>query len=128
MPKANFDIVIFNEQIGGKKEEIKAPFYSLTGDQTTQKNFNVPGVPTGHGYIILQVYDVQNKGHKIIINGKDLPGEDIIRTRENEWQDVTDVIPEGTLVQGNNTIQIKGASSDDNIMIGAVMINWKERD
>jgi hypothetical protein len=64
MAKANFDIVIFNEQIGGKEGSFKAPFYQFVGDQTTQKNFNIPGVPTGHGYIILQVYDVQNKGEK----------------------------------------------------------------
>ncbi|UCE36522.1 MAG: hypothetical protein JSW00_13520 [Thermoplasmata archaeon] len=128
MTIANFDIIIFNEQIGDEEGEIDVPWYVYVGDQTTKRTFNIPGVPTGNGYIIVQVYDVQNKGHKIIINGEDLPGEDIIRTRENQWQDVTDVIPEGILRQGRNTIQIVGAKSGDNIMIGAVIINWKEFD
>ncbi|UCF07514.1 MAG: hypothetical protein JSW28_07650 [Thermoplasmata archaeon] len=125
MPRANFEIVIFNEQIGEKEGVLDALWYEFVGSQTSIKHFQVPGVPTGLAYIMIQVFDVQNKGHRIIINGEDLPGEDIIRTKANRWQDVTDIIPAGVLQQGDNTIRIK-ASSGDNILIGAAMIHWKE--
>jgi hypothetical protein len=128
MPKANFEIIVFNEQIGGKEALLEANWYPFVGNQTSMKNFDIPGDPTGLGYIILQVFDVQNMGHKIIINGEDLPGEDIIRTSANRWQDVTDIIPPGLLKQGNNTIQIRSVGSVDNILVGAAMINWKEDD
>ncbi len=128
MPKANFEIVIINEQIGEKEGVLEAHWYPFVGDQTSVKSFDIPGVPTGLGYIIIQVFDVQNMGHKIIINGEDLPGEDIIRTSANRWQDVTDIIPARLLKKGNNTIKIRCAESGDNIMLGAAMIHWKEED
>ena len=128
MSKADFDVIIFNEHIGDREEVLEAMWYPFVGDQTGIRSFNVPGVPKGLGYIILQVFDVQSMDHKIFINGENLSGVDIIKTRESRWQDVTDVIPEGILKQGKNTIQIKCSDSGDNILIGAAMIHWKERD
>lgn len=128
MSKANFDIVVFNEHIGDKEEVLEAQWYPFVGGKTTVKRFNIPGVPKGLGYIMLQVYDVQSMDHKIFINGENLSGVDIIRTRERRWQDVTDIIPEGLLKKGENTIHIECSDTGDNILIGAAMIHWKEHD
>ena len=128
MPKANFTIVVFNEHLGNNVADLNAPAFTFVGNQTILKSFNIPGISTDSGYLIIQVLDVKNQGHRIRVNGTDLPGIDIVRTRENEWQDVMDVIPAGILQQGNNTIQILRASGGDNILVGNAVINWKEQD
>ena len=127
MPKANFSVVVFNEHLGDDAGAF-TPAFTFVGNQTSEKNFNVPGVPTDDGYLIIQVFDVQNQGHRIQINGRDLPNVDIVRTRENEWQDVMDTFPAGVLRQGNNRIRILRASGGDDIIVGAAVIHWKEQD
>ena len=124
---ANFTVVAFDEHLGDNVADLNAPGFTSTGNQTSVRNFNVAGVPTGTGYLIIQTLDVQNKGHRILINEADLPGQDLVRTRANRWQDVMDIIPEGFLRQGNNTIQVRRASGGDNILIGKVAINWQEQ-
>lgn len=49
-----------------------------------------------------------------------------MRTVADQWQDVTDVIPEGILHPGTNTIQVRRASGGDNILVGSVVVHWKE--
>jgi len=126
MATADFVIVQFNEHLGDDSGDLKAPDFTFVHNLTTLKHFNVPGVPTGPGYLIIQVADVQSKGHQILINGTDLPGTDIERTLENRWGESMDVIPEGNLQRGDNTIQIRRAGGGDNILIGNVMIHWKQ--
>lgn len=128
MPKASFAVVVFNEHLGDNAGDLPAPAFTFVGNQTSVKNFNVPGVPTDTAYLIIQVFDVQNMGHRIQINGADLPGVDIVRTRAHEWQDVLDVVPAGVLRQGNNTAQIRRASGGDNILVASAVIQWKEQD
>ena len=128
MPKANFAVVRFNEHLGDNVGDLSAPNFTFVGNQTSLKNFDVPGIPTDEAYLIIQVLDVQNMGHRIQINGADLPGVDIVRTRDNEWQDVMDVIPARFLRQGNNTVQIRRASGGDNILVASAVIQWKEQD
>lgn len=128
MPKANFEIIKFSEHLGNNAGDIDAPWAAFVGNQTTQKQFQVPGKPIGAAYLVLQVYDVQNLGHRIVVNGKDLPGFDIARTTANRWQIFMDIIPSGFLKQGGNSIQIFRAGGGDNILIGSVVVNWKEAD
>ena len=126
MATADFAIVQFNEHLGDDPGDLNVPEFEFVGNQTSLKHFSIPGEPTAAGYILIQAGDVQNKGHKILVNGIDLPGTDINRTREARWQDTFDVIPAGILSQGNNTIQIQRAGGGDNILIGYVMIHWKQ--
>ena len=128
MPKVNFSVVVFNEHLGDDAGTFNVPGITFVGNQTSIKNFSVPGVPTDVGYLIIQVFDVQNQGHRIQVNGRDLPSADIVRTRENEWQDVMDLIPAGFLRQGDNRIRIQRASGGDDIVVGAAVIHWKEQD
>ena len=124
---ANFAVVNFNEHLGNSVDDLNAPGFTFTGNQTSARNFNISGAPIGTGYLIVQTLDVQNEGHRILINGGDLPGQDLVRTQVNRWQDVMDTIPEGFLRQGNNSIQIIRASGGDNILIGAMVIHWQEQ-
>jgi hypothetical protein len=123
---SSFAVISFDEHLGDNVADHTAPGFTFTGNQTSVRNFNISGIPVGTGYLIVQTFDVQNKGHRILVNGADLPGQDLVRTSKNRWQDVMDIIPEGFLRQGNNTIQILRASGGDNILIGKVAINWLE--
>ena len=123
---ANFMVLTFDQHLGDDVSDLDAPGFAFVGNQTSVLNFNIAGVPIGAGYLIIQTLDVQNQGHRIVINGADLPGQDLVRTQENRWQDVMDAIPEGILRQGNNTIQIFRASGGDNILIGKAVLHWKE--
>jgi uncharacterized membrane protein len=40
----------------------------------------VPGVPAGDGYLLIQAADVHKKGHKVLISGTDLPGTELDKT------------------------------------------------
>jgi hypothetical protein len=122
---SSFAVISFDEHLGDNVADLTSPGFTFTGNQTSVRNFNISGIPVGTGYLIAQTFDVQNKGHRIMVNGADLPGQDLVRTSANRWQDVMDIIPEGFLRQGNNTIQILRASGD-NILIGKVAINWLE--
>lgn len=125
MLTADFVIVKFNEHLGDKPGDLKAPSFNFVGNQSSLKNFTIPGVPAGDGYLFIQAADVQKKGHKILINGTDLPGTDIDKTGGGKWRDVMDVIPSGVLHKGNNTIKIQGASGGDNFLIANVVVHWR---
>lgn len=126
MATADFAIVKFNEHLGDDPGDLNAPAFTFVHNLTTLKHFDVPGVPTGPGYLIMQTVDVQSLFHEILINNTELPGVDIIPTAENQYGVDMDVIPERRLQRGDNTIQIRRAKGGDNILIGNVMIHWKQ--
>ncbi|SFN17825.1 DUF7383 domain-containing protein [Nitrosomonas communis] len=126
MQISNFSIVVFNEHLGDNVGDINAPKFTFVGNETSLRKFTVPGVPSEDGYLIISAYDVQNSEHRIQINGRDLPNQDIPPSIGNTWKDTTDYIPSGFLQQGQNTIQIQRARGSDNILIAFIIIHWKE--
>lgn len=100
---------------------------SFVGDQTSLLNFYVDGVILPPWiYLIVTAYDVHNYGHRILINGQDLPGFDI-PPAPGRWQTWMSVVPIPLIQKGYNTIQIKrDTSTGDNFAIGTVAIHWRE--
>lgn len=123
--RSDFEIIYFGEHLGDKDSDISA-LAAFVGNQTTVKSFTINGVPTQDAYILLQVYDINSKGHKILVNGTDLGGWDI-PPRPQQWQLWMDIIDTDNLVQGENTVQIvRDPSSKDNFLIEHAVIHWKE--
>lgn len=96
------------------------------GDATAVKEFTIDGTPLGHGYILIQTFDVQEAGHRIVINGKDLTGMDFpTHPTGNVWQTWMDRIPAGILKQGKNTLQIHKQAGTDAFRVQGASINWR---
>lgn len=127
MAKANFAVVRFDEHLGDDVADIPgAGLYTFVGNQTTAKQFEIGREPVGDGYLIIQVYDVQSTGHRIQVNGTDLPGQDIVPTDTFRWESWVDIVSAGILQKGTNTIRVLRASGGDNIIIASIFIHWRE--
>ena len=126
--RSDFRLIHFLEHLGDKAGDIKAPWAKFVGNQTTVRNFYIDGTPAWEAYLVVQLYDVHNYGHKILINGHDLGGWDI-PPAVDKWQVWMDVIDVTKLKKGNNTVQIvRDASTGDNFLVGSVAIHWREYD
>ena len=82
------------------------------------------------GYLLIQMRDVDfNAGHRIQINGKDLPSFDMpLQEGNNRWTTWMDRIPPGYLQKGSNrlTIRRSGNGASDNFTVANVAVHWRE--
>ena len=127
MPKANFAVIKFNEHLGDKVGDLNTTL-TFVGNQSTVREFDIPGTPIDSGYVVTQVADVETNNHEIRINGVNLPGVDIPPTGSRIRRDFLDVIEPDMLREGRNTIQIVRASGGDNFVVWSVVVHWLERD
>ncbi len=89
-------------------------------------NFTIDGAPTD-GYILINSFDVDDKAHQVQINGKDLPGGDLVQhSGADRWQTRMRSIPGGILKQGLNTLTIKRHAGEDNFLIAETVVHWRE--
>ncbi len=128
--RADFAIITFNEHLGNKKEDLKIPHNVnpiWVGDQTTIKEFYIEGNPVfGHAYLQIMVYEVHFPGHKVLINGTELPFYDLPPCK-GQW--LNSIAPIGVELRKNsiNTIQIiRNPVHQDNFIIGHVVVHWRE--
>jgi len=130
--QADFRIVNFNEHLGNNVGDLKVPAgfgsFNFKGNMSTVKSFVIDNPPVpNEAYLLIQTFDVNDPGHKIRINGVDLPLEDLpSHPAENKWQTGMKKITGTTLKQGVNTIQIIRAAGGDNFLIGDVVVHWRE--
>jgi hypothetical protein len=126
--RADFEVINFWEHLGDKKGDINTSA-KFVGDQSTVRSFYIGQRPLGAGFVTLQLFDIQNSGHHIKINGQELAGMDIPKhPAADRWLTWTDTIESGILRQGSNTIQIVRTSSGDNFIVRSVIVNWREVD
>lgn len=128
MTRSSFEVIGFDEHLGDVASDLNAPGFRFTGDQTTERVFEISGDPKGAGYVILQLFDVENRGHKLFVNGKELPGVGIVTTGPQRWQDTMEVIPDGMLRRGGNRLQLRRAPGGDNLLVGKAVVHWKEEE
>jgi hypothetical protein len=125
MAIADFALITFNEHLGDEEGDLDTDA-TFVGNESTLKSFNIAGTPTGNGYLVLTVFDVQTDVHRIVINGTELGGMDFPQTpAENRWQTHMDKIELDVLRSGMNTIQILRASGGDNFIVRDVVVQWK---
>lgn len=123
--RSDFAVVRMNAHFGDNAGDIgtSLPF---VGNQKTV-NFTVDGVPVGKGYILINSFDVDATTHQVQINGKDLPGSDLVaKAANNRWQTRMRDIPADVLKQGVNALTIKRAAGSDNFLIQEIIVHWRE--
>jgi hypothetical protein len=129
MARARFWVLGFVEHLGNRESDLPSPQFNFVGDQSTVKHFRIDGEPSpdGLGYLLMQVYHVQNLSHRILINDVDLVGNDIIPTSPvGHWHLWMDVFGAEVLEQGVNTIQVVRAPGGDNFYVGNITVHWEE--
>jgi hypothetical protein len=124
----NFAIVRFDQLLGPKDTGIADPDIPFVGNQTSEREFWIDGMPAGEGYVLIQAADVGSYGHRILINGVDLPHHDLNpESARQTWRLSMDIIPDGILAQEANTIQIvRDSSTEDDFVVGSATIHWRE--
>lgn len=137
--KADFRIIHFQEHLGEHEgahddavTDLDVNPFTFKEKHSSIKTFDV-GTDPREGYILMQTYDVDFSYHRILINGNDLPSNfDIVAQVEvgvheaRYWRIWYTTIPNGFLVEGENTIQII-AGDDDDFLINDVIINFREK-
>ena len=137
--KADFRVVHFQEHLGehpGAHDDAVADLgvnpFTFKDKHSSVKTFDV-GTDPREGYILMQTYDVDFSYHRILINGQDLPTNfDIVAhvwvdpVDGNYWRIWYTTIPNGFLVEGDNTIEIIAGDEDD-FLINDVIINFREK-
>lgn len=122
MARSDFTTVnFFDERFGGDITE-------------ATRTFNIEGNPISTGYLLIQHFDVEVRGHQILINNRNLPGFDIPPHKDinEQWFTWMDIIPQGFMHQGKNSITIKRTNCDkrpercEGFRVGTVAIHWRE--
>lgn len=126
MQRADYLVVRFNEHLGDDRQDLRTRF-PFVGERSTAKRFRLAKKPVGDGYVIVQAAGVEGLGSRILINGRNLPGVDLIPTGRARALDVVDVIPEDYFAAGDNTIQFR-AQRGDNFVVHNVIVHWRESD
>ena len=95
--------------------------------RTCEKEFHVDELPIGPGFLTMQIYDFEPSKHRVLINGEplpfaELPGSTLVET----WFCWTEVIPEGFLVRGTNTLVIECSTDKESFLIRDVILHWHE--
>jgi hypothetical protein len=123
--RANYALVTLQEHLGPDREGLDVPWATFSGDHTDSHRFEVPGESVDP-YVQMQVYDVGEYGHELLLNGEALSGFDV--PPGTGWQHWMDTVTAAELTEGENTIQFqRDAESDDSFVVGTVTVNWKER-
>lgn len=124
--RADFEVISFWEYLGPNDSGLNTSA-RFVGNQSSKKQFIIGEKPAGRGYISLQLYDVSSSNHSIKINDKYLDGNSIRQHPVSKaWLLWIDVIEEGVLVKGQNTLQIIRGQGDDSFVVDQVIVHWRE--
>jgi len=125
--RSDFTTILVNEHLGDKVQDLNIPWAQFVGNQTIPKNFEIDGNPRGKAYLLVQAFGVEEYGHKILINGTDLSGDDLM-PEAGGWQTWMKVF-DSSILKPSNTLQIvRNASKGNNFVILNVVIHWRESD
>jgi hypothetical protein len=73
--RARFAVLTFSEHLGNRESDLPDPVFPFVGDASTVREFYVHREPIdSFGYLLMQVYHVQNLLHRVRINDVDLRG------------------------------------------------------
>ena len=123
--RSNYALVEFGELLADRESALDVPWAEFVGDESTEKTFEVPVEGAIDGYITVQALDANSYDHEILVNGEALSGFDI--PPSSGWQCWMDVMKGATLLEGENTVQIRrDTDSRDGFAIGTVRVTWRE--
>ena len=128
MQASDFVIVPIQQHLGDNKNDIFAPGYPYRGDVSDTFNFTIDSIPSGVGYLLVQIYGSYFEGNTIVINGQDVTsaGGNFGNSGSENWATLTVLLDEDVLKQGENSIQfLRNLNTEDNFLIDNVVVNWK---
>jgi hypothetical protein len=112
------------EYLGPAPDSLDVQWADFVGDRSTRQEFTVPGADATDVYLELQVFDVGEYGHEIVLNDEPLAGFDI--PPADGWQYWMDSLSERTLSETNTLSIHRDASTTDAFAVGNVVVNWRE--
>ena len=109
--RSDFNVVPINDHLGDRASDLNTNF-PFMGHNGSVKSFPIEGDPLDDAYLLINHTDVHNSGHRILINGSDLPGVDM-PDADGKWSTQMVLLPPGRLRRGINSVQV---------------IHWREND
>ncbi|MBV0902069.1 DUF7383 domain-containing protein [Haloarcula salina] len=123
--RATYALCQFQQHLGPSADSLDVPWAEYSGDATDPATFEVPTSRPTDPYVQMQVFDVADFDHEIVVNGEPLTGFDI--APGEGWQLWMDTISPDQLHAGENTLTFRrNADSDDAFVVGAVTVHWKQ--
>ncbi|MFC7026698.1 hypothetical protein ACFQJ5_02380 [Halomicroarcula sp. GCM10025324] len=123
--RANYARCTFQQHLGPTVDSLDVPWAEFTGDETDVRTFEVPTADPRDPYVEMQVFDVGDYGHEILVNGASLSGFDIATA--DRWQYWMDTLEADHLREGENTLQFRrNAAGDDAFVVGTAIVHWRE--
>ncbi|MFC6863124.1 hypothetical protein ACFQGE_06570 [Halomicroarcula sp. GCM10025817] len=123
--RANYARCAFQQHLGPSADSLDVPWAEFTGDASDERIFEVPTADPRDAYVEMQVFDVGDYGHDILVNGAALSGFDI--ATGDRWQYWMDTLAVDHLREGENTLQFRrNTDGDDAFVVGTVIVNWRE--
>ncbi|NHN64595.1 hypothetical protein G9463_15000 [Haloarcula sp. JP-Z28] len=123
--RANYALCEFQQHLGPAADSLDVPWAEYTGNSTDPVSFNIPASSSADPYVEMQVFDVEDFNHEIVVNGEPLSGFDI--APGEGWQLWMDTIAPERLHLGENTIQFRrNTDSKDAFVVGSVTVHWTE--
>lgn len=124
MRRANYALLPVLEHLGPAPDSLDVQWADFVGDRSTRREFTVPGADATDVYLELQVFDVGEYGHEIMLNDEPLAGFDI--PPADGWQYWMDSLSEQTLSETNTLSIRRDATTTDAFAVGNVVVNWRE--
>lgn len=123
--RANYATLSFQEALGPTEGHLDVPWAEFVGDRSSSHAFEVPTDDPLDPYLQIQVFDVEEYGHDVLLNGESLSGFDF--PPSEGWQTWVDTVTGPVLRTGENTLRIeRDTTSDDAFAVGSVVVNWRE--
>ncbi|WP_276273791.1 DUF7383 domain-containing protein [Haloarcula litorea] len=123
--RANYARCQFLQHLGPDADSLAVPWAEFTGDRTDPVAFEVPTATPTDPYVEVQVYDVGDYDHDILLNGRALSGFDL--PPAEGWQYWMDAVADTHLQGGENTLAFERADTgEDAFVVGVAVVNWKE--
>jgi hypothetical protein len=123
--RANYATCTFQQHLGPSADSLDVPWAEFVGDRTDKLTFEVPVADPVDPYVEMQVYDVSDYDHEMLVNGEALSGFDI--ATGTGWQYWMDTVVPARLHEGENTLQFRrNADGTDAFVVGTAIVHWKE--
>lgn len=123
--RANYALLDVQEHLGPDADGLEVPWAEFVGNRTSEYQFSVPTPDPADAYYAVQVFDVGEYGHELVVNGEPMTGFDV--PPSSGWQYWMDTITGASLREGENVVCVRrDATTDDSFVVGTLTVHWRE--
>lgn len=122
--RADYALLTFMEHLGGDDARLDVDWADFVGNRSSELSFEVSDEDPTDAYLELQLYEVDEWGHELVLNGETLSGFDVPPV--SGWQYWMDAVTGAALVAGENTLQVRrDPDTADSFVVGNAVVNWR---